>query len=120
MLQSLGVPLKGPTVLLGDNLGSLMSVSNPASPCKKKASQVAYHYVCECIAAGIVKICKIGMDFIHADPGTKALDKGRFWAHFDLIFHKPLHRCKLKNHRMKKKFKGRSYSGLDQGEVRLH
>jgi len=62
MLRPLGVPVDGPMLLIGDNLGSLMSVTATGSPWKKKHSEITYHYVRECNAAKIVLICKIHMD----------------------------------------------------------
>ena len=88
MLRSLGVPLLGRTLLIGDNLGSLISSCSPASPCKKKHTQIAFHYVRECNAAGILEIKKIGTEFNYADVGTKALDKTAFGAHFNRLFYK--------------------------------
>ena len=86
MLRSLGVPVFGKTKLIGDNLGSLISATQPGSPCKKKHSAVAYHYVRECNAAGIIEICKIGTEFNLADAFTKALVKNKFWSIYKTIF----------------------------------
>jgi len=86
MLRSLGVPVKGSTLLIGDNLGSLISTSSPTSPCKKKHSQIAYHYVRECNAAGIISVRKINTEYNYADVGTKALGKKSFWEHFRRLF----------------------------------
>lgn len=87
MLRSLGVRLSGPTLLIGDNLGSLQSSTRPGAQCKKKHSQVAYHYVREMNAAGEVRIKKIHTDFNLADPFTKGLPKVGFWRHFKKFFH---------------------------------
>ena len=86
MLRSLGVPLTGPTILAGDNLGALQSSTNPGSECKKRHVNIAYHYTRECNAAGIVKIYKIHTDHNPSDPFTKACPKDKFWAHFKPIF----------------------------------
>ena len=77
------LPIKGSTLLIGDNLGSLISMSSPTSPCKKKHSQIAYHYVRECNAAGIISVRKINTEYNYADVGTKALGKKSFWEHLD-------------------------------------
>jgi hypothetical protein len=86
MLRSLGVKVIGPTLLIGDNLGSLISSSHPGSPCKKKHSQVAYHYVRECVASRIVTVRKIHTDHNYADTFTKALGKNIFWRHFTKLY----------------------------------
>ncbi|KOR29101.1 hypothetical protein TI03_03160 [Achromatium sp. WMS1] len=67
MLHYLGVPLASfgdstkacPTLLVGDNLGALVSGSDPGSECQKHHVAIAYHYVRECHAAGIVSLKKI-------------------------------------------------------------
>jgi len=87
MLRSLGVPVDGPTLLIGDNLGSLMSVTATGSPCKKKHSEIAYHYVRECNAASIVKIRKIHTDWNYSDLLTKALGKNKFWLLVNKLFY---------------------------------
>jgi hypothetical protein len=86
MLRSLGVPIKGKTILAGDNLGALTSTTQPGSPCKKKHVNIAFHYVRECNAAGIIDIRKIHTDDNPSDPFTKALDKNKFWHHFRYLF----------------------------------
>jgi hypothetical protein len=86
ILRSFGVPIKGKTKLLGDNLGSLISVTTPGSPCKKKACSIAYHYVRECNAAGIIDVYKVHTDFNLSDAFTKALAKIKFWGAFKTIF----------------------------------
>jgi hypothetical protein len=86
MLRSMGIPVTGPTIMIGDNLGSLMSVSRPGTPCKKKASSIAYHYVRECIAAGILNVSKIHTNYNLADPFTKALGKSKFWGLYRTIY----------------------------------
>ena len=86
MLRSLGVPLQGRTLLIGDNLSCLISTSKPGTPCKNKSSSIAYHYVRECNAAGIIDIKKIHTDFNLSDVFTKALGKGPFMGMIGRIF----------------------------------
>ena len=105
MLRSLGVPIPlgtAPTILLGDNQGQQDSVTNPGSFCKKKHSHVAWHYVRECEAAGIVESRKIDTKFNASDPFTKALDKTLFGKHFGYIFTPP---AKVVRRRMGRKQK---------------
>jgi hypothetical protein len=86
MLRSLGVPLKGPTLLIGDNLGALISATAPGSLCKKRAVNIAYHMVREANASGILTVKKIHTDFNPSDPWTKALNATVFWNHFRFLF----------------------------------
>ena len=86
MLRSLGVPVEGKTLLIGDNMSSLICATRPGTPCKKKASSIAYHYVRECNAAGIVDIKKIHTDFNLADVFTKALGKSTFQGMIKRIY----------------------------------
>jgi hypothetical protein len=86
ILRSFGVPLKGRTKLLGDNLGSLISATTPGSPCKKKHSSIAYHFVRECNAAGIVEVLKVHTDYNLSDPFTKALAKNKFWGSMGTLY----------------------------------
>jgi hypothetical protein len=86
MLRSLGVPVEGRTYLWGDNLGSLMSTDNPGAQCKKKHSQVAFHYVRECNAAGITDVRKVHTDFNLSDPFTKPLGRIAFDRAFSRIY----------------------------------
>jgi hypothetical protein len=91
LLRSFGVPLKGSTRLIGDNLGSLQTVCDPASTITKKHESVAYHYIRECSAAGMIQCWKIHTDFNKADPFTKALDHNTHWSHFDGMIISPPH-----------------------------
>jgi hypothetical protein len=86
MLRSLGVPVNKPTLMIGDNLGSLISATQPGSPCKKKHSQIAYHYVRECVASRIISIRKIHTDHNYADANTKALGKNIYWRHYSKLY----------------------------------
>mmetsp|Transcript_6502 Transcript_6502/g.18301 ORF Transcript_6502/g.18301 Transcript_6502/m.18301 type:complete len:636 (-) Transcript_6502:85-1992(-) len=87
MLRSLGIPMANEkTLLIGDNLGSLQSVSRAGAALKKKPSAVHYHFVRECTAAGILDVRKIHTEFNPADPFTKALAKNKFLGHFTYLF----------------------------------
>ena len=55
-LMMMGVPIKGSTLMFGDNLSVIVSTSLPSSTFKKKHNAVAYHRVREAIAAGIVDL----------------------------------------------------------------
>lgn len=86
MLRSLGVEPDGPTPLIGDNLGSQLTIANPGAECKKRHVNIAWHYVRECQAAGILTVKKIKTDWNPSDANTKALEKGTFLGFCNFLF----------------------------------
>ena len=54
MLRSFGVPLDGPTLLFGDNLGVVQQASFVDADLSKNHVAISYHLVREAIAAGII------------------------------------------------------------------
>ena len=89
MMRSLGVEPDGPTLLIGDNLGSLTSATFPGSECKKRHQNIAYHYTRECAAASITQVRKIHTDFNPSDMNTKALDKDKLDLFINYLFYAP-------------------------------
>ena len=77
-LRMLGVPVEEESLLLGDNMSVVLNTTIPSSPLKKKHNAVAYHRVCEAIAAGIIKFAHIDSSENIADILTKSVDKGTF------------------------------------------
>lgn len=75
LLRSLGVPVNGPSVLLGDNRGVVLSATQFTSVLTKKHHAISYHKVRECIAAGIVDFRWIDGDNNLADLMTKPVTK---------------------------------------------
>jgi hypothetical protein len=73
MLRCLGVPVKEPTNLYGDNFGVIQSAEIPEGELKKKHIAISYHYVREAIAAKIVNAIWIRSAENFADVCTKAL-----------------------------------------------
>ena len=71
----IGVPLVGPTDLLGDNMSVIVNTTLPSSQLKKKHNAIAYHRIREAVAAGIIRFGHIGTDSNIADCMTKALEK---------------------------------------------
>lgn len=55
-LRMMGVPLEGSAFVKGDNMSVIKNSSQPASQLKKKSNSIAYHYVRERAAAGVIKI----------------------------------------------------------------
>ena len=73
MLRSLCIPIIGATALCGDNLGIIISSTNPDSELKKKHVGISYHKLWECTAAGIVKPIKVCTTVNRADIFTKGV-----------------------------------------------
>jgi hypothetical protein len=71
--RMLGVPIDGPSLLLGDNASVIISTSTPSSPLRKKHNAVAYHRVREAIAAKIIRFAKIDTKHNLSDCLTKPL-----------------------------------------------
>ena len=72
-LRMLGVPVKGPSLLLGDNQSVITSCSIPSSNLKKKHNAIAYHRIREAVAAGVVEMKYVRSKNNLADAMTKAL-----------------------------------------------
>jgi hypothetical protein len=78
-LRTMGVPVKGPAIMFGDNKSVVMSTAMPSSTLKKKHCGIAYHRVREAIAAGIVRFIHIPGITNEADILTKPLAKAVFF-----------------------------------------
>ena len=59
MLQSLGVALDGPALMLGDNMSVVLNTSVPSSVLKKKHNAIAYQCVHKVIAAKVLRFTYI-------------------------------------------------------------
>ena len=55
-LRMMGIPLDGPAHVKADNMSVVTNVSRPESTLKKKSNSIAYHYVRERCAAGVVSV----------------------------------------------------------------
>ena len=78
-LRMLGVPIKGPAKLLGDNMSVLINTTITSSPLKKKHLACSYHRVREAIAAGFVEYAHINSNQNVADIFTKPLTTQTFY-----------------------------------------
>ena len=74
-LRMFGIPIEGPARVFGDNNAVVLNSSLPDSALKKKHHSINYHFVRECVAAGIGLIFKVKTDANLADLFTKVLDK---------------------------------------------
>jgi hypothetical protein len=72
-LRMLGVPIDGPTLMLGDNMSVVINTTLPSSQLKKKHNAIAYHRVRESVAGKIVRFAHIPSKVNLADCLTKPL-----------------------------------------------
>ena len=70
----MGVSITKPTKIFVDNMSVFLNAANPASSLNKKAIALAYHFVRQYQAAGVVEICHIRSEDNFADCLTKALN----------------------------------------------
>jgi Reverse transcriptase (RNA-dependent DNA polymerase) len=70
-VRMMGIPLDGPTHTRVDNMSIVQNASMPESTLKKKCNSIAYHYVRESVAAGVIKIQFINSESNIADMLTK-------------------------------------------------
>jgi hypothetical protein len=71
-LRMMGVPIDGAAQVLADNMSVVHNCSNPASQLKKKSNSIAYHYVRERAAMGIISVAYIKTTENLADMFTKS------------------------------------------------
>ena len=77
-LQSMGVPLDGPSWLLGDNESVVTSSTIPQSVMSKRHNALSFHRVRAAIATGMM-ICHVSGKENPADVMTKFLPYVTFW-----------------------------------------
>ena len=99
MLRMLGVPIEGPTMLLGDNMSVVVNTMIPSSQMKKKHNAIAYHRVREAIAAKIIRFAHIPSSENRADCLTKPLTNDMFLSLVQpVLFRLPNSRYRAKVH----------------------
>ena len=69
----LGAPVKGTTILFGDNKSMITNVSFPHSTLKKRNQANNYHHAREAVTTGITSFIHCDTKYNLADMGTKAL-----------------------------------------------
>ena len=80
-LRMLGIPVDGPSILLGDNLSMVKNCTLPSSTLKKRHNALAYHRVREAVAAKVIMLGHCSTNDNLADCLTKALG-GKHLYHF--------------------------------------
>ena len=76
MFRSLGFPVKGPTDMCGDNLGMIISRTNPYSELKNKHVAISYHKLRNSPVVGIVKPIKVCTTVNQSEIITKSMSVG--------------------------------------------
>ena len=72
-LRMMGVPIKGPLYVYGDNMSVVTIVSKPESTLRKKSNLICYHAVREAVAMGEALVAHIPTKKNLADLFTKVL-----------------------------------------------
>eukprot|EP00804_Cyclotella_cryptica_P021205 CCRYP_001503-RD/>CCRYP_001503-RD protein AED:0.33 eAED:0.33 QI:0/-1/0/1/-1/1/1/0/233 len=72
-LRMMGVPVKGPSYVYGDNMSVVTNVSKPESTLRKKSNSICYHAVREAVAMGEALVAHILTKKNLADLFTKVL-----------------------------------------------
>jgi hypothetical protein len=85
MSRSFGIRVSSPTSTMGDNEGTIITVTTPECALKKKHVALSYHFVREQTAVGTVNPQKIDSKDNVADLLTKALDRNTFMMHTSRI-----------------------------------
>ena len=80
----MGVPLEGPTYVLGDNMSVINNTSKPESTLKKKSNAICSHAVREAVAMGECVTGHIHTHFNFADLLTKVLSGSTRWRFVEI------------------------------------
>ena len=84
-LRMLGVPILNNTTLYGDNKSVIMNTTLPSSSLKKRHNAIAYHFVREAVAAGIIRLVHIPGKENIADVLTKPLAPNKLYELLKLV-----------------------------------
>ena len=77
----MGVIVKKPARIWGDNFSLIISSTEPGSILKNKCVALSYHFVREHYANHVVDLCHISSDDNYADPMRKAVPSSEFHGH---------------------------------------
>ena len=83
LLQSLGVPIKGPIKIHSDSESVLKSAANPGHDLKRKHVAISYNLVRENIATEVVSLWKVDTKLNPSDPLTKSLPRIPLHGHLE-------------------------------------
>ena len=92
-LRSLGVPIDGPALLLGDNQSVVLNTTVPSSVLKKKHNAVAFHHICKAIAVRICHFVHTPSHENHTDIMTESPGKADLCLSCKVLFRQPAATC---------------------------
>ena len=72
-LRMMGIPISGPSYVLGDNQSVIFNTSRPESTLKKKSNSICYHAVRESVAMGESLTTHVPTRYNVSDQMTKVL-----------------------------------------------
>ena len=79
LLKDLQVQVSNPTTIFCDNISSIQLVKNPVYHTRTKHIEVHYHFACERVLSGEVKLMYVPTDRQSADIFTKPLVLNKLW-----------------------------------------
>ena len=85
LLQSIGVPIKGPINKHSDSESVLASATNPGHDLKRKHVAISYNLVRENIAIGVISLWKIDTKLNPSDALTKSLPRIPLSGHLERL-----------------------------------
>ena len=85
LLQSIGVPLKGPINIHSDSESVLRSACNPGNKLKRNHVAISWSLVRENIATKVVKLWKIDTKLNPSDQLTKSLHRIPLHSHLNRL-----------------------------------
>ena len=84
----LGVPIDGACKVFADILSIVTNITQPESTLKKKHLGIAFHFVREVVAAGIVEAYHICLEENPANPLTKSILSTEMKIIEEMFFHR--------------------------------
>jgi hypothetical protein len=88
-LRNIGVPVKGPSILLIDNAAALYAASNLATTLKAKHLSIDYHSLREWTSWGILSPNDIQSEYNWSDLFTKPVNGDKFWEFTNVMMVSP-------------------------------
>ena len=76
-LCMMGVKVRGPTNVYGDNMSVIHNTQKPESILKKKNHAICYHFIREAVAMDEIRTAHIGTNDNPADIATKIIPAGQ-------------------------------------------
>ena len=78
LLADLDAEQSGPTVIMGDNQGSIAIARNPVSHARTKHIDIRYHFIREAVQDGVIDLRFCPTSEMIADALTKPLPRNKF------------------------------------------